>query len=129
MTRTLIWALMAVWAGLYAWSFIAFQITAPTDFGFTKGLNRVTTFLGWQAAAGAVGVVVWMMGGAFERGSVGRWLARGPVALAALLVLAIIGLIAYARISDPSTPGQVPADMHSGYYRYGFEQSDFYPLY
>jgi hypothetical protein len=100
--RAATWALFALWAAFYAWSFIGFQMTEPTGDGFTRGLNRLTGFLGWQTAAGAVAVLVWLNARALPKGSLGHWLSRLPAALAGLLLIAILGIILYARWSHPS---------------------------
>lgn len=99
--RTLTYALLVLWAGVYAWSFIAFQITKPTDFGFTAGLNRITTFLGWQFGAGLISIFALALSFEFAPRSLARWLVRLPFILAMLLLLVIIGIIAYARWGHP----------------------------
>jgi hypothetical protein len=102
--RKLTWALLTLWAGIYAWSFIVFQITEPTGDSFTRGLNRVTAFLGWQVVAGIVAIAIWRTATAFPKRSLARWLGRLPATLAALLFAAIVGLILYARLSHPPPP-------------------------
>lgn len=89
--------LLAVWAGLFVWSFIGFSATEPTGDGFTRGFNRVSTFLLWQFAAGIVAVPTYMIGREQARGSAMRWASRLPLALATALLLAITGVILWAR--------------------------------
>ncbi|WP_425416976.1 hypothetical protein [Oricola indica] len=89
--------LLAVWAGLFIWSFIQFSITEPTGDSFTRGLNRVTGFLGWQLAAGLVAVPVFFLGRGHPRGSGLRWASRLPAAAALALVLAIVGFIVWGN--------------------------------
>lgn len=89
--------LLAVWAGLFVWSFIGFSITEPTGDSFTRGLNRVTGFLGWQLAAGLVAIPVFVLGRGHPRGSAMRWLSRLPVAAALALLLAIVGFIVWGN--------------------------------
>lgn len=96
-STTLVWALIAVWAGIYVWSFIAFQMIEPTGDGFTRGLNRVTAFAGWQFAAALVAIVLWPLSGRFEAGTAGRWLARVPLILGAILLVLVVGLLVFAR--------------------------------
>ena len=89
--------LLAIWAGLFVWSFIGFSATEPTGDGFTRGFNRVSTFLLWQFAAGIVAVPTYMVGREQARGSAMRWATRLPLALATALLLALAGVILWAR--------------------------------
>lgn len=82
----------------------------PAGEGWARGLNRVTQFYSWQIAAGFLALVIWLTGRAFERGSMGRWLCRLPIALAALLFLATAGVIAWANYSKPSPNTDYLAD-------------------
>lgn len=93
------WALLLVilWLGTYAWSFLTLYFTAPTGDGFTRGLNRITAFYGWQIAAGVVAIGVWIIGQAFDKGTLWRWITRIPAILALLLFVATVGLILMAN--------------------------------
>ena len=93
--------LIAIWAGLFTWSLIGFWSAEPTGDGFVRGMNRVFGFLGWQAAATGLAIVIAMTGKRFERGSGARWLARIPAACAILLVLAVIAAIIIAVATAP----------------------------
>ena len=54
--RNIVYALLAVWAVLIVASFsLSVGAEAEGD-GFTRGLNRVTSFLTWQAAAFVVSI-------------------------------------------------------------------------
>lgn len=90
--------LLAVWVGFYVWSFIGFSMTEPTGDGFTRGMNRISTFMLWQFAAGIVAVPVYMVGRSQARGAAMRWASRLPLALAIALIVAIAALIAWARL-------------------------------
>ena len=92
--------LLAIWAGLFIWSFIGFSATEPTGDGFTRGFNRVSGFLLWQFAAGIVAVPAYMVGREQPRGSALRWASRLPLALATALLLAIAGVIVWARATS-----------------------------
>lgn len=108
--RTLTYVLLALWAVIYFWSFIAYSITAPTDFGFTKGLNRISGFLGWQFAAGLVSVFALALSFEFKPRSLARWLVRLPFILALLLLIVILGIVGYAWWGNPaSNDAGVPA--------------------
>ncbi len=99
--RKLAYVLLVLWAGIYIWSFIAFQITKPTDFGFTAGLNRITTFLGWQFSAGLISVFALALSFEFTPRSLARWIARVPFMLAMVLLIVILGFIGYAWWGHP----------------------------
>lgn len=108
--RTLTYVLLALWAMIYIWSFVAYSITAPTDFGFTRGLNRISGFLGWQFAAGLVSVFALALSFEFRASSLARWLVRLPFILALLLLLVILGIIGYAWWGHPvSNDAGIPA--------------------
>jgi len=94
--QRLIWGILVVWLGIYAWSITALLTTPPEGDGFTRGMNRLTTFASWQLAAGFLGLFIWRLGQVFERGSVARWLSRLPILLAFALLLGIAGVIAAA---------------------------------
>jgi len=81
--------LFVIWLGLFAASFIMFAITPATDFGFSRGLNRITVFFGWQIAATIAGLVLWLMGRNFSAGSLWRWLCRIPAIATALLLIGV----------------------------------------
>ncbi len=96
------WILLCVWVLVYGGSFVLFIMTEPAGDGFTKGLNRLTTFMGWQFAAGILAIIIWSMGKFFVAGSLGRWLCRLPIALAFALVLFVGGISLYAAIGHPA---------------------------
>ncbi len=109
MTRKAVfYVLIGVWLLLFTGSFISYAVTAPDDMGFTRGLNRVTAFLGWQLAAGIAGLIAWTQAGVFARGSAGRWLGRIPAILVALLFGGIVCLIAWARLAPRPQPAPPP---------------------
>ena len=101
MQKNVFLVLMAVWLAVFCWSFWVFFGTAPTGDGFVRGMNRVFGFLGWQAIATVLAIVIAMTGKRFERGSGLRWLARIPTACAILLMLAIIAAIVIAVVTAP----------------------------
>ena len=108
---------LTLWALAFAASFVMTGMTDPTGDGFTRGLNRVTTFLGWQGAAGLIGIVLWVVGNGFAKGTWSRRLSRAPAAFFGLLVAAIVGLILYSNLTKPpplnappATPPTAPAE-------------------
>lgn len=91
--RVAIWIALALWAGAVGLSLLA--LTAePTGDGFTRGLNRVTGFLGWQSAAALLALVLWLLSLRLPKGAGLRWLARGPGWWAMLLLLLVAAWIA-----------------------------------
>lgn len=83
--------LFALWLVVFAGGYLAAFLTEPTDFGFTRGLNRFLIWFWSQAAALVVALIAWFA----SRGTSSR-LARVPLAITALEVLGIAGYIAYA---------------------------------
>ncbi len=97
MTRQrLAWTLLGVWLAVYVWSVLVMQTTPAEGDGFTRGMNRITSFLAWQGVAAVLGLLIWRLGQSFAPATAGRWLSRVPTLLAGLLVVAILGLIAFA---------------------------------
>lgn len=112
------WALLLllIWLGVYGWSFLSFYLTAPTGDGFTRGLNRITSFFTWQIGAGVIAIGVWIMGQAFEKGTLWRWATRLPALLALALFIATVAGILLANYGprlggEPAytPPGEVSA--------------------
>ncbi|MCA0870990.1 hypothetical protein LCL97_09145 [Seohaeicola saemankumensis] len=105
----LFWGLVVIWAAAFAMSFWALFGMEPTGDGFTRGLNRLTAFVGWQLLAAMVALCLWLVGRRIQNASGLRWLSRVPGLLAILLVLAVAALILYARLSkpDPAPPPQM----------------------
>lgn len=94
----LVLALM-IWGGLYLYSFWLLFTMESTGDGFTRGMNRVTGFLGWQMAAAAVGLVCFMLSRGQPKGSLLHKAGAAPLVVAlALLALgaAIILWVRYA---------------------------------
>ena len=92
--RNVVWILLAVWAGIYAWSIVGL-IVMP-------GLNRVASFFGWQMVAGCLSCVILYLGRRFDRRTAGRWLSYLPVTLATLLFVACLSLFVYGNFLRPS---------------------------
>ena len=67
--RTLTMVFLALWLIAFAGAFLAFWLTPARDFGLTAGLNRISTFLGWQAVAGFLAVLAWTTGTRLEKGT------------------------------------------------------------
>ncbi len=106
--NTLLRFALLLWALAFAASFAVFVLVPATGDSFTRGLNRVMGFLGWQAVAAMLAVAVWTIGNRLDRGSPGRRISRVPAALAGLLAAGIVALFAYAYLSYPTVPPAGP---------------------
>lgn len=93
------WLLLTLWLVFFVLSFVVFFTTEPTGDGFTRGMNRITGFIGWQGGAGAIGVLVWFRGRGFEKGTLQRWMSIVPLLCAILLVFALVAVVLLARIA------------------------------
>lgn len=100
--QTLFKILLMVWAAAFAWSFISFSTAAPTGDGFTRGLNRVTGFLGWQGLATILAVAVWITGRGANLTGLQKWISRTPALMALALVLAVLSLVLWSVFTKPS---------------------------
>lgn len=98
--KTIAYVWLCAWAVVFALSFFVTANTGAKDFGFTRGLNRVTTFVGWQFAATILALVVWSYVRQFDSGS-WRWLFRIPMILAGTLTLIIAFLCLRAIVFKP----------------------------
>lgn len=106
--RAALIVLTLLWLAAYAASFWGLIMLEPTGDSFLRGANRVMAFLGWQTAAGMVGILLWLTGRSLPRGSPARWLSRVPALLALALALFIVGLIAWANLTKPSPDAPPP---------------------
>jgi hypothetical protein len=80
------WALLVLWTITMAVSLWWLCADATGD-GFTRGLNRVMGFLGWQLAGALLALPLWK--GVRELGGWRRWLGRVP----AIWALGLIGAV------------------------------------
>jgi hypothetical protein len=97
--RLILMGCLALWAIAWGWSFAAFVMTEPTGDSFTRGMNRVTTFLGWQMAAALPGFAAWVLGRDWPKGSGVRRLSRVPVQLTLGLAAVLGGLMLWAVLA------------------------------
>lgn len=100
--RYFLYLLLALWLAAYAGSFLQFMFTEASGDGFTRGMNRVMAFLGWQLVAAMLGGMIWLVAARLPHRPLVRWLMRLPAVLGLLLLLAIGALILYARIGNPA---------------------------
>lgn len=149
----LIQIFFGLWLLCFALSLsLPFLMEAKGD-GFTRGLNRLGTLIGWQFGATVFALLGFFAGiGQVSGRRAFAWLSRGPVILQAVLIAAVISMIVYINVvskplAEPaytpppttSAPAlSLPAEetqpvakgpqtqSYSGIYHRGFEASHFY---
>lgn len=105
--NTLFWAILAIWALAYAASLWALFVLEPSGDGFTRGLNRLSSFVGWQILAATLALIVWLLARPWASGLI-RWIARLPGLLAIALIGLIVGVIIWAQFKDHTPPASPP---------------------
>jgi hypothetical protein len=106
-SKQIIYGLGGVWLVLFVVSFAMLQSVEPSGSGFTRGLNRIATFLTWQSAAFAAAMVLaWLTRRAAERG-VDKIALAGylPLAVSVFLVGSFIAIVAYRVFVAPLLAG------------------------
>lgn len=102
-------SVVALWAVIFALSFILAFSIEPTGDGFTRGLNRISALIIWQGIAIVVAVVAWLLGLRISKdGPHSRWISRIPVITHAVIVLLFIGLVLVLRFASPAFEPGVP---------------------
>lgn len=94
--RTITLSLLVVWAALVAVSVYVPQTLPAEGEGFTRGLNRVLAFLGFQFGAGLFAIIILLFR---PRHGTLAIVATLPFVLSVLLFAALIGLIAWSRMA------------------------------
>lgn len=90
--------LLAAWAMAFVWSLIGAYLAVPTGDGFTRGFNRVTHFLGWQAVAGLFGLAAFGVGRSWQKGSGLRNVSVWPLRLALVLLAGLLAFYGWAML-------------------------------
>ena len=90
--------LIALWAAAWGYSLVA-VFADPTGDGFSRGLNRVKGFLGWQGIAGMIALALWGVGREFDRNSGLRRISGVPLGMALALLLALGGAWLWVQVS------------------------------
>lgn len=70
----------------------------PVGDGFTRGLNRVTGFLGWQLVGAVLALPLWLGTRRMATGGVVRWAGRVPGLWAVALCVGLVGYIAVGLV-------------------------------
>ena len=97
--RLLVTVLFALWVMTFVYAFVSFRVTAPDDIGFTRGLNRIKAFLGWQGIAALLALCIFGVTRSWPQGSSVRRLGSVPLGLAGCLVAALGAVIAWAAVT------------------------------
>jgi len=87
--------LLALWAMAFALSFILFAITEPSGDGFTRGINRVSLFLGWQAIAGLLAVAAFGVSRPLNGAAGMRRAASVPLAVSGAVGIAFVAVVGW----------------------------------
>ncbi|GIX13843.1 MAG: hypothetical protein KatS3mg118_1802 [Paracoccaceae bacterium] len=92
--RAVLRILFGAWAAVWLGAVVAFLSTPATGDGFTRGLNRVMLFLGWQGAAALLALAAWLAG----RRATGRerLAARIPALLSGLVLGGVAAIVLWA---------------------------------
>jgi len=95
--------LAAVWALLVAISFLTLALLPADGDGFTRGLNRVMAFLGWELAALLVAIVTAILAWRVraELNLLWRVIGFGPLVASGLGALFIAGLVVWTLVANP----------------------------
>jgi hypothetical protein len=103
-SKQLVYLSAAVWLVLFVASFVVLQATEPQGDGFTRGLNRVASFLSWQGAALVVAIICALLTQHAVRRGVERVKMPGylPLVLSVFVVGVLIAMIAYRVLVQPS---------------------------
>ena len=152
-SRTVLFLLFA-WVILFALSFILPRTVEATGDGFTRGLNRLSIFFGWQIAAFVVAILTALL--SWRRSKPQhrfKWAGYIPAGTHLGLFLFVVGFVMIGRFNKPPAseapppkattapaataipvPGTAPVlaapatSTFQGIYRSGFEQSHFYTM-
>ncbi|HGG05800.1 MAG TPA: hypothetical protein ENK28_10105 [Aliiroseovarius sp.] len=92
---------LLIWLACFVASFVVAWLTPARDFGFTAGLNRITTFLGWQFVASVLALGLWTYGRTLEKGSTGRRLSVVPAGFGLVLVVGLVGVVLWVSLTKP----------------------------
>lgn len=94
---------VALWAACAIYAFIAFQETAPTGSGFTRGYNRLEAFFGYQLFALGAATVGYLVGRMSSMAGLSKWAARLPIIASggffAIVIALFLAAVVIGRLS------------------------------
>lgn len=93
--KTILWSVL--WLLCFSMAFLHTYMTDPTGDGFTKGMNRVAIFFGWQLAAVITAIVAVVVSRGLSKleSATLRRIGIVPVSVMGLGVMIIAGYITY----------------------------------
>jgi hypothetical protein len=102
--RNVVYVLTAVWTVLMATSLVLSLGAEAEGDGFTRGLNRIVSFLTWQACAFVVAVIAAALTRAAAARGVERIKLAGylPLAVSVFIVGALVLMIAFRVLVRPA---------------------------
>lgn len=94
--------LLLVWLALFALSIILAAGAEPTGDGFTRGMNRTTTFLKWQLAAFVIALVSFFMTrrNASSFSTTLQFIGKTPFYTHCVILVFVVGMIVYAVLTN-----------------------------
>lgn len=92
--RLLLTVLFAAWSAAFVFAFYGYVVN--TD---EAGRDPVRVFLGWQGVAGVISFAIFGVSRQWPKRSGVRKLAVGPMIIAVLVALGILGVAIWARSS------------------------------
>ena len=95
----LLTVLFALWAMAFVYAFVGFATAVPEGSGFTRGMNRITTFLGWQGIAGLLGLCVFGVSRGWGKGTSVRKLGLVPLGLSLCIFGALLCMVGWAVLT------------------------------
>lgn len=106
----IIFAFAVAWAIAMVFSIALPLLTEPAGDGFTRGLNRLVAFAGWQTLAliFAVGASIAFAASPKPRPRVIKIAGLIPIAISAIMVVIVIGTIMWARSTAPAPENAGP---------------------
>ncbi len=100
-TMILMWVCVIVWGVLVVEGILTYLSLEPTGSSFTRGSNRITAFLRWEAYALAAALAAFIFGRMGQSSGVTRLASRAPLWISGgfslLLILGLVGLLVWAK--------------------------------
>jgi hypothetical protein len=84
--------LLLIWVVMMGISVLGFALIEPTGDGFTRGMNRVISFLSWQVAGLVLALVCLFLRASVNRGRPLRWIALVPALVAGVQILGFVSV-------------------------------------
>lgn len=101
--------LAGLWLALFLASFAVLFLTEPTGDGFTRGLNRLASFMTWQGIAMAPAVLAALLtyraAGSGDPHS--KRIGYAPLTISVLLIALLVAMIAYRVLVAPMFEGSL----------------------